>query len=528
MARRISMAAKSEIAEAVIDRYRSGRRAEKKKILDEFVAVTGHHRKHAIRVLSQARLPGGDGAATRRSTRRYGDRVGEALIVLWEASDRVCSKRLVAMLPRLLSALERHGRVDIDDALRAQLLAISAATIDRLLADARAGAQAGRRRRAGQGSAVRRSVPIRTFGDWNDPPPGFVEVDFVAHSGPTAAGLFIQTLVLTDIASGWTECVPVVFRDGALVIEAITKARTLFPFPLRGVDFDNDSVFMNAGVVDWCREQGFEVTRSRAYRKNDQAWVEQKNGAIVRRLIGYGRFEGAAAVTALVRVYSAARLHTNVIQPSFKLKSKKREGARVTKRYHRPEPPADRLLAHPHVDDNVKQAIRSIQARADPVILIDEIRAAQESLGQWVDRKGTTKDDLIAAAKDNPNLASAAQARGGETRTIHRRPYRRQKPIPERPGMVAAYRDHLRTWMDQDPKLSAMTALERLTALAPDVFGTKHLRTLQRAVERERTAFALRLISEGNERLLAVPPIPMPISGQFPQGDTGSLGNILR
>ena len=285
---------------------------------------------------------------------------------------------------------------------------------------------------------------------------------------------------------------------------------------------------MNAGVVDWCREQGFEVTRSRAYRKNDQAWVEQKNGAIVRRLIGYGRFEGAAAVTALVRVYSAARLHTNVIQPSFKLKSKKREGARVTKRYHRPEPPADRLLAHPHVDDNVKQAIRSIQARADPVILIDEIRAAQESLGQWVDRKGTTKDDLIAAAKDNPNLASAAQARGGETRTIHRRPYRRQKPIPERPGMVAAYRDHLRTWMDQDPKLSAMTALERLTALAPDVFGTKHLRTLQRAVKRERTAFARRLISEGNERLLAVPPIPMPISGQFPQGDTGSLGNILR
>ncbi len=528
MARRISMAARSEIAEAVVERYRSGRRSEKKQILDEFVAVTGHHRKHAIRVLSQAKMPRRDGAATRRSTRRYGDRVGEVLVLLWEASDRVCSKRLVAMLPRLLPALELHGRVHIDDALRAQLLAISAATIDRLLADARAGAQAGRRRRAGQGSAVRRSVPIRTFGDWNDPPPGFVEVDFVAHSGPSAAGLFVQTLVLTDIASGWTECVPVVFRDGVLVIEAITKARSLFPFPLRGVDFDNDSVFMNVGVVDWCREQGFEVTRSRAYRKNDQAWVEQKNGAIVRRLVGYGRFEGAAAVTALVRLYSAARLHTNVIQPSFKLKSKKREGARVTKRYHAPEPPAERLLVHSHVADDVKQAIRHIQAGADPVILIDEIRAAQEALGQWVDRKGTTKDVLIAAAKDNTSLASAAQARGGETRTIHRRPYRRRKPIPERPGMVAAYRDQLRTWMDQDPKLSAAAALERLTALAPDVFGPRHLRTIQRAVKTERMAFARQLISEGSERLVTVPPIPMSTNVGLPQNDIASLGNIPR
>ena len=332
----------------------------------------------------------------------------------------------------------------------------------------------------------------------------------------------------TPLSQGGPRRTDTVFRDGALVIEAITKARTLFPFPLRGVDFDNDSVFMNAGVVDWCREQGFEVTRSRAYRKNDQAWVEQKNGAIVRRLVGYGRFEGVAAVTALVRLYSAVRLHTNVIQPSFKLKSKKREDARVTKRYHPPEPPAERLLVHSHVADDLKQAIRNIQARADPVILIDEIRAAQEALGQWVDRKGTTKDDLIAAAKDNPSLASAAQARGGETRTIHRRPYRRQKPIPERPGMVAAYRDQLRTWMDQDSKLSAITALERLTALAPDVFGPKHLRTLQRAVKTERMAFARRLISEGSERLLAVSPIPVPIGVEAPQGDTGLPGNIPR
>ena len=125
---------------------------------------------------------------------------------------------------------------------------------------------------------------------------------------------------------------PVVVRNGELVIEALAAAREPFPFPLRGVDFDNDGAFMNDPVVDWCRAQGLEVTRSRAYRKNNQAWVKQKNGSIVRRLIGYSRFEGMVAAQVLARLYAAARLHTNLFQPSFKLKEKKRTGARVIKR----------------------------------------------------------------------------------------------------------------------------------------------------------------------------------------------------
>jgi hypothetical protein len=200
------------------------------------------------------------------------------------------------------------------------LLAISPATIDRVLSEVRLVARGGRRRRAGFSSAVRRTVPVRTFGDWNNPPPGFVEVDFVAHSGTSAAGSFVQTLVLTDVATGWTECLPLVARNGSLVIEALTAAAALFPFPLRGVDFDNDGLFMNEPVVTWCRQQGLEVTRSRAYRKNDQAWVEQKNGAIVRRLVGYGRLEGVGSAQGLARLYAAARLHTNLFQPSFKLR----------------------------------------------------------------------------------------------------------------------------------------------------------------------------------------------------------------
>jgi len=175
---------------------------------------------------------------------------------------------------------------------------------------------------------------VRTVGDWNDPPPGYVEVDLVAHGGPSASGSFVRTVVLTGVATGWTERVPIVVRDGALVIEALARARALFPFPLRGVDVDNESAFMNEPVIGWCRARGLEVTRSRAYRKNDRAWVEQKNGAIVRRLVGYGRLEGLLAAEALARLSAASRQPGNLLQPSFKLREKTRKGARVIELYH--------------------------------------------------------------------------------------------------------------------------------------------------------------------------------------------------
>jgi len=207
---------------------------------------------------------------------------------------------------------------------RKALLTVSPATIDRLLSNVKTGAAGGRRRRAGSSSAIRREVPVRTFNGWDDPAPGFLEVDMVAHSGTSAAGSFIQTLTMVDVATGWTECFPLLLREGSLVIEAIKRAQSLFFWLIRGADFDNDSAFMNETVVRWCRDQGIAVTRSRAYKKNDQAYVEQKNGAVVRRLIGYGRFEGLDAARCLARLYAASRLHVNFFQPSFKLKEKRR------------------------------------------------------------------------------------------------------------------------------------------------------------------------------------------------------------
>ncbi len=314
MARRISMTTRAELVAAVSERYHGAIRVERSRILDEFAAVTGYHRKHAIRLLSEGGKRAAKPAVDDRPAikplrgRTYGAEIRDALVQLWEVADRVCSKRLQPMIAVLLPALERHGRVTLDEATRAKLLRVSAATIDRLLAGVRLVAGSGRRRPAGFGSAVRRSVPIRTFNDWGNPLPGWVEVDFVAHGGTTVSGAFIQTLVLTDVATGWTECIPILVREAEMVVHALGRARELFPFPLRGVDFENDSLFMNDLVVGWCRTQGLEVTRSRAYRKNDQAWVEQKNGAIVQRLVGYGWFEGVLAAENLGRLYASARL----------------------------------------------------------------------------------------------------------------------------------------------------------------------------------------------------------------------------
>src|SRR5215204_2035560 len=343
MARRISMGARREVVWAVAERYRAAGRHEKGRILDELTATTGWHRKHAVRALSAVaasrtgRLQPGeetprtvDGAArppTGRRRKYAGAR--NALIALWEASDRVCGKRLVAMIPALLPALERHGRLQPTSEERGLLLLVSAATIDRMLVDVKIAAAGGRRRRVGFYSAIRREVPIRTFNDWGNPPPGFCEIDMVAHGGTSVAGSFIQTLTMVDIATGWTECLPLVARDGSLVVEAMTRAQSLFPWLIRGADFDNDSAFMNDVVVPWCRAQKIEVTRSRAYKKNDQAFVEQKNGAVVRRLMGYGRFDGIETAHVMARLYAAARLHVNFFQPSFKLKEKRREGAKV-------------------------------------------------------------------------------------------------------------------------------------------------------------------------------------------------------
>ncbi len=331
-------------------------------------------------------------------------------------------------------------------------------------------ASGGRRRRAGFYSAIRREVPIRTFNDWNSPPPGFCEVDMVAHGGTSVAGSFIQTLTMVDVATGWTECLPLVTREGSLVVEAINRAQSLFPWLLRGVDFDNDSAFMNDAVVPWCREQKLEVTRSRAYKKNDQAFVEQKNGAVVRRLMGYGRFDGVETARVMGRLYAAARLYVNFFQPSFKLKEKRREGAKVIKRYHPPSTPYERALAHPKVTLSVKKRLRDQYRSLDPVELLAEIRATQDELGNRVDRRaGQARGLHTAHASTAPATAATfAKTLGktatvGEPRATHRRTRRPYKTRVRMPSKLDPHIAAIEGWLAEQPQLTALAIVGRLS-----------------------------------------------------------------
>ena len=505
MARQISMGARREVVRAVAERYRAAGRREKGRILDELTAVTGWHRKHAVRALSavgrsltgrshlgeESSVAVHNTAQTRTGRRRKYAGAHDALLALWEASDRVCGKRLSAMIPALLPALQRHGRLQLTSEERELLLSVSAATIDRMLVDVKIAAAGGRRRRVGFYSAIRREVPIRTFNDWGNPPPGFCEIDMVAHGGTSMAGSFIQTLTMVDIATGWTECLPLLARDGSLVVEAMTRAQSLFPWLMRGADFDNDTIFMNDVVVPWCRKQKIEVTRSRAYKKNDQAFVEQKNGAVVRRLVGYGRFDGVETARVMARLYAAARLYVNFYQPSFKLREKRREGAKVIKRYHLPATPYERALAHPKLSRTIKRRLREIYRRLDPVTLLAKIRVAQDELGERIGKRGLTAA-AIAHPVDSIGFARSlgTTTKAVELRATHRRPKRPYKKRIRMPSKLDPHLAMIENWVATEPQITAVDIVRRLAAIDPATFGNQQYSIVRRLIRSLRRKLA--------------------------------------
>jgi Integrase core domain len=409
---KMTRTARAELAYVIRNRYRSAAGKEKRRILDEFIAATGYHQKSAIRVLNAAPPVPHRQKRSRRSL--YDEAACAALIVLWEASDRVCGKRLRALLPILLPALERHGHLKLRDEMRSKLLGMSAATIDRLLRVARSATHARKRRRAEP--EPRRRIRMRTFADWNEPQPGSMEMDLVAHCGDVNRGSFIHSLVMTDVASGWTEAAPLVVREGGLVVEALERIRVGLPFALRALDVDNGSEFVNETLIQYCLNHGIELTRSRPYRKNDQAWIEQKNGAVVRRLLGYRRFAGLAAAQAITRLYGAARLFVNFFQPSFKLAEKHRQGAQVSKRYHPPQTPCERLLQAKNVLEESRIKLREVSDALDPLKLLEEIRAVQAHLAALADG-GVPANTPSTSPNLQVFMASLSSAwRGGEVR----------------------------------------------------------------------------------------------------------------
>jgi hypothetical protein len=488
MGTKLSKQTRRELLEALRERYRNASKIEKTKILDEFIDIAGCHRKHAIRLLTGVHpvMP----EEPRLGRTNYSEAVRSALVVLWEAADRICGKRLKAILPGLISAMERHGHLTLDPDVRQLLLAASPATIDRLLAPIRGTAGQRRKRKATTKSS--REIPVRTFADWNQPAPGFLEVDFVAHGGDSMQGTFLWSLVATDVCSGWTEAVALVAREQSLVVEGLEVIRRHLPVPVLGIDSDNDSAFINETLQGYCKEQKIEFTRSRPYKKNDQAWIEQKNGSVIRRFVGYRRFSGLIAGQCLARLYGMVRLYVNYFQPSFKLLSKTRDGAKIKKRYHKPVTPCERLLAHASVSDAAKEALRAGLAPLDPADLLHQIRegqAALAALGSGDLSHGPERQSLEEFLAKLPELW-----REGEVRPTHRCEASSPRTWRTRKDPFEEVWPEILLWLQHDPDSTAKSLMERLQEVYPSRFPDGLLRTLQRRVREWRHVMAQSLI----------------------------------
>jgi hypothetical protein len=485
------VATRRELIEVVAARYRASNRDEKKAILDEFVEVTGFHRKHAIRVLKRSLRPAT--GEPRLRARIYNEAVREALTVVWEAADRICGKRLRQVIPGLIDAMERHGHLNLDPAVRESLVSMSAATMDRLLTTVRNTAKQGQRRTM-INTPLRKSIPVRTFGDWNDPSPGFFEMDMVVHCGKSTIGSYVHSLVLTDIASGWTEAIAMVVREQTLITESVSSVRTKLPFTVRGLDVDNDSAFINSTLVDYCRDNKIELTRCRAYKKNDQAWIEQKNGAVIRRMVGYGRLEGTQTAIVLNKLYSAARLFVNFFQPSFKLLSKTREGAKVIKKYHPPATPCERLLDRKDVSDECKEQLRRTLAALDPVRLLREIREAQRGIAQL--EVGAAYADMAHSSPPLSGFVASLSSvwRDGEVRPTHRKRTTGPRTYRTRVDPFEAVWPQVQLWLNEQPDANAKDLFLRLQESMPGAFPPGQLRTLQRRVKQWRSEIARQLV----------------------------------
>ena len=488
MSDKISKQGKSELLQVLRQRYQRAAKPDKTKILDEFVAVAGCHRKHAIRLLIGSFPFVID--APRHPRRIYDEAVRQALIVLWEAADRICGKRLKAVLPHLVTALERHGHLALDALVRQRLLAVSAATIDRLLADVRS--KTSRRKRRKVTTTPSKEVPIRTFADYGAPLPGYLEIDFVSHGGSSMQGVFLWSLVATDVCSGWTEAVALVAREQALVVEALEVIRDQFPVPILGIDSDNDGAFINETLLAYCQQQKWEFTRSRAYQKNDQAWVEQKNGAVIRRFVGYERYAGLVAGQCLARLFQMVRLFVNYFQPSMKLRSKTREGARVKKTYHKPATPCERLLAHAGVPEAVKERLRSEQSRLDPLELLHRIRDSQAALAALHSGElgsGPERESLEQFLAALPELW-----RQGEARPTHRESAPPPRAWRTRKDPFEGVWPEILLWLQAEPDATAKSLWARLEGKYPGQFPEGQLRTLQRRIRDWRRVMARMLI----------------------------------
>lgn len=370
-----------ELADEMRRRYQEAGRPEKTRLLDEFCDITGYHRKSANRLLRQDTAERPKKRRGRPAVYRGGPFMS-ALLLLWEAAGYSCGKYFKVAIPALMIKLEKKRGILYDTALRALLLGISASTIDRLLKPYRQRRLPQRYISSRVVSDLSHKIAMHTFAELRDLPLGHVEIDLVLHCGMANSGFFLTTLTAVETVSSWTICIPVWGKGKERVQGAVARLQRQAPYTLLGIHNDNGSEFINDTLYQHTQQTHLEFSHGRSYHKNDQPRVEQRNGSLVRRLIGYGRYTSKEALAQLDRVYELACRHANFFRPTAKLLSVERHGARKTKHYDPPQTPYQRLVDSGRLSDEQVASLHAEYEDLDPLALQRELMDALDAL--WV------------------------------------------------------------------------------------------------------------------------------------------------
>jgi len=387
----MNMQAKHELAKEILPRYLKATKEEKQKILDEFSANTRYHRKYAIRKLKKLQLTPHlkeniAGKHGRVRERKYDGYVEAVVEQIYEALGGIGARRIHPQVNTILEKGIKFGHIKTDPITEMKVRVMSRSTLDRMVARVRERNAIKGISTTRPGTLLKSEIPLRV-GVWEETDPGFSEIDLVAHCGDNAAGMFISTLNTTDIATGWFEAEPCMGKAQERILDGMEEIEKRMPYKLLGIDSDNGSEFINQRLYEYCKKKNIIFTRSRPYKKNDNAHIEQKNYTTVRQVLGYQRFDTDTVFDLMLELYrEPLRLYINFFQPSVKCIEKKRIGSKIQKKYDVARTPYERVLAHPKIPQETKETLTRLFETLDPFALrkeIDDLVGEIQKLSKW-------------------------------------------------------------------------------------------------------------------------------------------------